>query len=356
MKIKQTTFEELKEIWKELLQKNEVNEVFLTYEWLTTWWNVYGKDKQLLLLKITDNNEVIGIAPLMIENKVIKFIGDPHSDYHDFIICKNKEWTIREIIGHIRKNIKHKLMNLTNIPDCSSTISILERNSKIYFKKILNVCPYIRINSSYEDFKKSMKSKLRKNIKRGLELYEDKLGFNIENGDLNKFFDLHKKRWDNTKTPSRFNKEIHKSFFEGISKLNFFKLSYLKFEDKTLAFHAGLYYNNKAFSYMPAYDPDYYKMSPGFVLLNLLIKNSFENNLNEFDFGNGAEEYKNRFSEDNRTNYMINVYNDNLVSYLYYLKDKNYENLKKILRKNDFLISVLRKMRENYRYYFKNEK
>lgn len=360
MKVEQTGFESLEWIWNDLLQKNEVNEVFLTYEWLYTWWKVYGNGKELLLLKVTDNDEIIGIAALMIEKNIIKFIGDPHSDYHDFIISRNKENVIKEIYSYLLNNEKWDYISLSEIPEYSSTIRLLDEFAELRIKKVGYICPYLKLEGNFEEYLKQHHSKSTRKFIRGTirKLNENGLVFDSETDpdkNLTKFFELHKKRWNPTNTPSKFNNEIHRKFLIEISKnVPWFRLSCMKINEGVLAFKLSFDYNNKIAFYMPCFDPDYKQYSPGFISNNLLLRYCFENNYREFDWLRGDESYKKRLTDTFRNNYIFNIYRNNLKSRLIYLKHKNYEKFKEILRKNDFIINSLRKIRENCRYYFRN--
>ena len=61
-------FESLRDCWNVILERNtlENNNVFLTWEWVSTWWKYFGKGRKLLILVVKDNEEILAIAPLML--------------------------------------------------------------------------------------------------------------------------------------------------------------------------------------------------------------------------------------------------------------------------------------------------
>ncbi len=76
--------------WKVLLQQSKAKEIFLTPEWITSWWKVFGTSGELYVLTIWADNDLIGVAPLYKVRRGIfrqlAFIGLPdHSDRVDFI-------------------------------------------------------------------------------------------------------------------------------------------------------------------------------------------------------------------------------------------------------------------------------
>lgn len=73
----------LEKEWNEVLHHSDSNSVFLTFEWVTTWWKHFGQDKELFIQLVQDGGKIIGIVPCMIRRvwrktshlKKIEFIG-----------------------------------------------------------------------------------------------------------------------------------------------------------------------------------------------------------------------------------------------------------------------------------------
>ncbi len=95
-------FATLKAEWNQLLQRSRFNTVFLTYEWQTTWWECLGEgDLWIVAFRRTDNNELVGIAPLYLVTpsggrwagkRKFNLVGCIEvSDYLDMIVAKDWE-------------------------------------------------------------------------------------------------------------------------------------------------------------------------------------------------------------------------------------------------------------------------
>jgi len=68
-------------------------------------------------------------------------------------------------------------------------------------------------------------------------------------------------------------------------------------EDNFVAMHLGLIHKNRFYYLFPAIDDSKFKKySPGRILLEGLVSNACSNNVNDFDFGVGAEGYKQRWN------------------------------------------------------------
>src|SRR5438034_8066858 len=107
-------FDQLEPVWNPLLAASESSAVTLTWEWLTTWWDVFGDERELYLLVVRDGVEVIGIAPLLrrmvqhygwLPYRRIEFLASGEaeadeicSDYLDFIFRRGREADALEAI------------------------------------------------------------------------------------------------------------------------------------------------------------------------------------------------------------------------------------------------------------------
>ena len=59
-------FESLSEVWDGLLRNSgDNNPIYLTHEWLSTWWKHFGEGKKLNVLLVEEEGQPIGIVPLM---------------------------------------------------------------------------------------------------------------------------------------------------------------------------------------------------------------------------------------------------------------------------------------------------
>ena len=95
-------FKQLESDWGGLITRYPGKNPFLTYEWMISWLEVFGKEVQLLVLAVRDDDTLRGIAPLCIRGgKVLTFIGYPQNDYADFLIDPATPEVLGEIVSTI---------------------------------------------------------------------------------------------------------------------------------------------------------------------------------------------------------------------------------------------------------------
>ena len=53
----------LRSQWNALLSRSYTNDITLTWEWVSSWWRVFGDRRRLSILTAWDSEELVGIAP-----------------------------------------------------------------------------------------------------------------------------------------------------------------------------------------------------------------------------------------------------------------------------------------------------
>ena len=179
-------FQALKNRWNNSLNESLDNNVFSTWEWLSTWWKHFGKGKHLVVLSVEDKNEILAIAPFVYSEhsflsfgnlKKISFVGSPQSDYNSLILKEKKVKFLELIFDYLNKHIDWDYLELEDIPENSATMDLLYTAPvKMQYKNWetgqSDICPYISLPNSMNAFLAGLSSNMRHNLKR----YSRKLG------------------------------------------------------------------------------------------------------------------------------------------------------------------------------------
>src|SRR5262245_32961357 len=73
----------LRPVWNSLLAESASRTITLTWEWVTTWWEVFHEGRELRVLVVRENDEVLGIAPLL--RRVTRYEGLLHCRRLEFL-------------------------------------------------------------------------------------------------------------------------------------------------------------------------------------------------------------------------------------------------------------------------------
>jgi CelD/BcsL family acetyltransferase involved in cellulose biosynthesis len=354
-------FHSLRDEWNYLLENSKQKTIFLTWEWLYTWWQVYKcESQQLHICTVRDQGQLTGIAPLYIKKRyltsVIYFLGSNIvcSDYLDFILLKTREEkSLFAIIDSIiKENDKWDVLSLRNIPADSNNIPLIRSCflvNRTIFDEINTVCPYLNLQSNWESiyatFSPMLKNIINKKFRKinklhNIQYVEASPGKDIVSM-FSRFIQLNRLRFKMKGKQSPFADkkflEFHNHIIAVLNGRDMIKIAFLKADDELIA---GIYlfkYNDKYLYYQGGFDPAWESFSPGTLLSYFVIKDAHERKMKELDFLQGNEDYKRNWTRTTRYNARINIYNQNITSQLIYWYD--------IIRRQFIIISKYIKSR-----------
>ena len=65
--------------WNRLLETSETHSVFLTWQWLSTWWDCFKDGADLYTFAVLQDDKLIGVAPLRLcregSERIVEFLG-----------------------------------------------------------------------------------------------------------------------------------------------------------------------------------------------------------------------------------------------------------------------------------------
>jgi len=291
--------------WDELIKRSNTATFFQTKEWLKLWVKHWGKDLEVVIYAVFDNDELIGIGPFGISDK-INILGAPDpsvggslSDFGDIIIKSNREKEVWEAI--IRNNPITQLSNnpikfdLNYIREESPSLGILrELGGKV---EEMEVSPYLNLHKSWDEYLASLDRHDRHEIKRKTRKIEEenvtKVCDEINTKNIDDFYRL--MIVSSEKKSEFLSSEMRAFLSEVIIQLGSKKLltlCFLKYGSENIAAILLLFQKDEVLLYNSGFDPKYSYLSPGLILNTYAIKQAIENRKSRFDFLRGGEKYK----------------------------------------------------------------
>jgi CelD/BcsL family acetyltransferase involved in cellulose biosynthesis len=319
-------FFQLRDEWKVLLEGSRSSCVFLTHEWLSTWWKHLREDRQLLLLAARENGRLIGVMPLAMRPpqyarmipRILEFIssGIIGSDYLDAITLQGHETEILRGFSHelCRMGLMLQFTQLRRDGCVVAALpEILRRDRWTASETTINVCPFIDLaNHSWESYLATLGSSHRYNFNRRLRALSKSFNLRFEtiqsrdraDSALDVVIDLHRKRWDSRGNSEAFPTapiiEFHREFVELAAERGWLRLRILFLDDRPAAAIYGFRFGPTFYFYQSGFDPAYSKHSIGLVTMGLSIKAALEEGASEYDFLHGDEEYKFHWARSKR--------------------------------------------------------
>jgi CelD/BcsL family acetyltransferase involved in cellulose biosynthesis len=321
-------FESLSEVWDSLLRKSKDNNpIYLTHEWLLTWWKHFGESKKLNVLLIEKEGQTIGIVPLMrteyriglIKIHALETIGSVNCNHIGLVRSGNREEAVSAFITYLEEELAkgELVLRLTLVPDDCEFLDLLRRRNSlptsnlIMQEKVKTLAPYITLPSTWDEYSRSLSPNRRHVLRRKLRSLEkahnveflDCTGDNLEIM-LSRFIDLHERRWKYANVKGVFSDPKMEGFYRDIAtqfvKRGWLHFSCLVVDGEVVSAEYAFIYNHKFYCTTSARDIDYSKYNVGHLHQMFLIKYAIEKGLWEFDFLKGEEPYKFHWTESIR--------------------------------------------------------
>jgi CelD/BcsL family acetyltransferase involved in cellulose biosynthesis len=319
-------FEALGTEWNTLLPHNATNEIFLTWEWQSTWWFVYPPGDLWVVAARDQSGQLVGIAPWFIEQptRVVRTIGCVEvTDYLDVLVMPElRDVFYNSLVAFFGENCStFSKLDLCNIPGESPTLEALprllkERGYSVQVKHE-DVCPFIPLPADYESYLEQLDKKQRHELRRKLrraEAEDEGVGWYVVgpehdlSAEIDRFISLMAASHPNK---AKFLAESHhKAFFKALmprlAACGWLQLSFLTVNGEAAAAYLNFDYNNRILVYNSGLLPaSYAHLSPGIVLLIYNIQHAISQGRAVFDFLQGNEEYKYRMGAQDRTVMML---------------------------------------------------
>ncbi|MBI2954764.1 MAG: GNAT family N-acetyltransferase [Chloroflexi bacterium] len=297
----------LKEEWDSLLNRATARTVFSTWEWQDIWWSVFGGDADLLLITVKDGAAIIGIAPLVKQGNVIRFVGgNDISDYLDIIAARGREQDVLSAVLQHLETLSWDELELGCLRQDSPTLRYLPEIARTHDLACLleeqDVCPMLNLPGDWETYVGSLGKKDRHELRRKMRRLEGSRSFSWyvapPTTDTESYAETFLRL-------CRLSKEEKAAFLEDWRMEEFFraiirrflpnsvlKMYLLEIDGERVAVTLCFDQGEELWLYNSGFDPSYSQLSVGLLLKAFCIKDAIEDRKTRFDFLRGREPYK----------------------------------------------------------------
>lgn len=312
----------LRDEWNRLLVSSPSDTIFLTWEWQSLWWEIFGRGHQLLLLTARHEEELVGIAPLFYAHEgVIRLVGGIEiSDYLDIIALSGHEREVwSAFLAYLLEECSWETLDLHNLPATSPTREVLFSLAKGHGLKVEaaleDVCLLISLPKTWEGYLQMLDRKQRHELRRKLRKAqrEARVEWYLVSEDtdlaseMEEFLDLHQR---SSPHKDQFMDQAMQRFFKAMAKSAFeagwLRLGFILINDLKMASLLCFDYGDSILLYNSGYDPERYRaLSPGVLATAHCIEEAIQQKKKVFDFLRGSEEYKYRFGAQDTEIYRL---------------------------------------------------
>jgi len=312
-------FERLGDEWRELQGRSASNGLFLTWEWLFTWWKHLSAGRRLMILVVRRGGKPTAIAPFTVRPvsasrllpfRAVELLGSgcAGSDYLDLILENGSETeAIREIAGHLQ-GLRLPLELPQVLLDSSSAGLLAASLTPMGWRATAtptNVCPFIPLAGlDWQAYVSTLGSSHRANLHRRIrglqrigQVRFDAVRTDAERRDaLDRLIALHNARWRERGGSDAFHPRemiLFHQEFSGLALRNgWLRLSVLRVGPDPVAYFYGFRHGSIHYFYQSAFDPAWNDRSVGLVAMGSAIRSALDEGALKFDLLHGGERYK----------------------------------------------------------------
>lgn len=305
--------------WNALLQQSANNTLFLTWEWLYTWWQHLRGDRALHIVTIRAAGKLVALAPLalrpprwgrLMPYRALEFLGcgNVGSDYLSVLVHHGHEDTaLRALAEHFTTTgLALEFSHVErNSPPMLATEAQLRAQGWHQHRTTIERCPYIALeNHTWDSYVGTLGRTHRTNFKRKQKKLNQLYRLRIEEATtdaerraaLDTLVSLHLKRRKEVGGSDALHTTALLAFHDALTRAaleaGWLRLSVMWLDDAPVAAMYGFEYNKVFYFYQSGFDSTYATYSVGLVMAGLVIKTAIERGVREFDFLHGEESYK----------------------------------------------------------------
>ena len=316
-------FERLRTEWNSLLHESTADCLFLTWEWLFTWWKHLAAERELFILTVRSAGQLLAIAPFARvagERPLTTFeflgVGSVGSHYLDIIVRRGSEPAALQALSAYLADYGG-VVHLAQLEKRTSAAAELARMMQLegwkQVRRNTGVCPYVSLSGhSWESYLASLRPEPRDRFNRRLAQAQSNFEIRFERARtgeecrdaLNILIELHNLRWQGHGGSDAFQSTDVVLFHDELSRLalqqDWLRLYTLRFSNQPVAAIYGFMYQGVFYFYQSGYDHNFRKFSVARLAMGLAIKSAIEEGVVEYDMLHGNATQKSAWGKDVR--------------------------------------------------------
>lgn len=279
---------------------------FVLPPWLKAWGHIFGSTTAMYLGAVRQAQEIIGIAPLLLENETASFMGDTDvCDYQDFIIAPGRSNDFFNVLLDDLSGKNITGLNLKTVRPDSATIRVLadiaaKRGCEVICKQT-DVSFELDLPATWDEYLLLLKGKQRHEIRRKQRRLQEAENISYRvveevkevKKEIEVFIELFRSNREDKKI---FMTDKMTSFFRtlavALAAEKMLKLLFMEINAIPAAAVLCFDDNSSIYLYNNGFDINFNSLSVGTLCKVFSIKDSIENGRHKYDFLKGAEAYK----------------------------------------------------------------
>lgn len=314
-------FASLGDAWRELLATCEGDTIFLTPEWMESWWAAYGAGRRGAVVTVRRGGSLLALVPLQVARerwrgaltlRTLRFLSDGtyDADYLDLIAAPGVAASVvPELWRWLRRtpSLRFDVARWNEIPAGTPTANafdaVLRGDGSLFDSERVGAM-MATLPPTWDDYLGSLKPRMRtklRSLRRDLEAARRvRLVPCEEERDLEErlasLYDLHQRRWAGEGQGGVFGGERKRDFYRHLSPVllrkGWLQFHSLEVDGSFVAHQYCMGYRGTAFLLQEGYDPAWEQHGVGNVLRAMVLERLIAQRWTAYDFLAGVTEHK----------------------------------------------------------------
>ncbi len=321
--------------WDTLLEGSPSCNIFLTWEWMAAWLDIFGLRGEPFVLAVTDaDGSLRGLAPLFSTHprrgplavRVLRFLGTGvGADHMGFIWPPGQDLTERILLRLLDEDGKWDVFDFAWMDgdQARRAVQAVERHRRTHTSILTETakCPVLQLPSAWDPYVKTLSPSFRSGLRRSrLRLDRDHGPVEFLQVATEDEFDtawealisFHQARWRSRGLQGAFAdpffKSFHRRFGAVALRKGWLRFHVLRVREEIAATLYCFRFGSRICYFQGSFNPAWSRYGPGRLLMAHAIRSAIEEEAAEFDFLRGTERHKMHWRPRLRSDYHLAIF------------------------------------------------
>lgn len=322
-------------VWNRLLERSPSCNIFLTWEWMAAWLDIFGLKGEPFVLTVTDaDGSLTGVAPLFSTRvrrgpfalRALRLLGTGvGADHMGFIWPSGQDLTEQILLRLLDEDGRWDVFDFAWMDEDQArrALRAADRHRRTHASILTETakCPVLRLPSSWDAYVKTLSPSFRSGLRRSrLRLDRDHGPVEFRQVATEDEFEtawgalvsFHQERWRSRGLRGAFGDPLFTSFHRRFGAValrkGWLRFYVLRAHEEIAATLYCFHFGSCVCYFQGSFNPAWSRYGPGRLLMAHAIRRAIEEGAAEIDFLRGTERHKMHWKPSLRSDCHLSIF------------------------------------------------